>query len=97
MNLCIDQGNSRTKVALFKDGVIVKNLLYRSFTSVDVERLFSLYPITQSIVSSVANMEPAVINALNRLSKRFVLFDLALVGPLAFCFLVITFIHNSLR
>ena len=23
MNLCIDQGNSRTKVALFKDGVIV--------------------------------------------------------------------------
>jgi type III pantothenate kinase len=75
MNLCIDQGNSRTKVALFKDGAIVKNLLYRSFTSVDVERLFSLYPITHSIVSSVANMEPAVINALNRLSKKFVLFD----------------------
>ena len=24
--MCIDQGNSRTKVALFKDGVIVKNL-----------------------------------------------------------------------
>ena len=75
MNLCIDQGNSRTKVALFKDGTIVKNLLYRSFTSVDVERLFSLYPITKSIVSSVANIEPAVVNALNRLSKRFVLFD----------------------
>ena len=54
-------------MALFKDGVIVMILLYRSFTSVDVERLFSLYPITQSIVSSVANMEPAVINALNRL------------------------------
>ena len=86
MNLCIDQGNSRTKVALFKDGVIVKNLLYRSFTSVDVERLFSLYPITQSIVSSVANMEPAVINALNRLSKRFVLFDHLTPLPIANCY-----------
>ena len=96
MNLCIDQGNSRTKVALFKDGVIVKNLLYRSFTSVDVERLFSLYPITQSIVSSVANMEPAVINALNRLSKRFVLFDhfklfsKSICNMLANCFYITT-------
>ena len=86
MNLCIDQGNSRTKVALFKDGVIVKNLLYRSFTSVDVERLFSLYPITQSIVSSVANMEPAVINALNRLSKKFVLFDHLTPLPIKNCY-----------
>ena len=51
MNLCIDQGNSRTKIALFKkDGRIVKNLLYKSFTSADVERLFSLYPIKNSIV-----------------------------------------------
>lgn len=83
MNLCIDQGNSRTKVALFKDGVIVKNLLYRSFTSVDVERLFSLYPVTNSIVSSVANMEPAVINALSRLSQKFVLFDHLTPLPIA--------------
>lgn len=87
MNLCIDQGNSRTKIALFKkDGRIVKNLLYKSFTSADVERLFSLYPITQSIVSSVANMEPAVINALNRLSKRFVLFDHLTPLPIKNCY-----------
>ena len=86
MNLCIDQGNSRTKVALFKDGVIVKNLLYRSFTSVDLERLFSLYPIKNSIVSSVANMEPAVINALHRLSKRFVLFDHLTPLPIKNCY-----------
>lgn len=87
MNLCIDQGNSRTKIALFKkDGRIVKNLLYKSFTSADVERLFSLYPITQSIVSSVANMEPAVINALNRLSKKFVLFDHLTPLPIKNCY-----------
>lgn len=76
MNLCIDQGNSRTKVALFKeDGRIAKNLIYKSFTSADVERLFSLYLITDSIASSVVNIDPAVVNALHRLSHRFILFD----------------------
>ena len=76
MNLTIDQGNSRTKVALFNDqGRIVKSFIYKSFAASDIERLFDLYPITDSIISSVVNIEPAVVNALNRLSKHFVLFD----------------------
>jgi len=75
MNLCIDQGNSRTKVALFDDGKLVKSLIYKTFHAADVERLFSLYPITDSIISSVVNIEPAVVNMLNRRSQHFVLFD----------------------
>jgi type III pantothenate kinase len=76
LNLTIDQGNSRTKVALFNDqGRIVKSFIYKSFAASDIERLFDLYPITDSIISSVVNIEPAVVNALNRLSKHFVLFD----------------------
>ncbi len=76
MNLTIDQGNSRTKVALFNDeGRIVKNFIYKSFAASDIEKLFALYPILDSIISSVVNIEPAVVNALNRLSKHFVLFD----------------------
>lgn len=76
MNLTIDQGNSRTKVALFNDeGRIVKNFIYKSFAASDIEKLFALYPISDSIISSVVNIEPAVVNALNRLSKHFVLFD----------------------
>ena len=86
MNLCIDQGNSRTKIALFKDGVMVKNLLYRSFTANDVERLFSLYPIKSSIVSSVAHIEASVVNTLNRLSERFILFDHQTPLPIANCY-----------
>ncbi len=86
MNLCIDQGNSRTKVALFKEGAIVKNLLYKTFTGTDVERLFSLYPITNSIVSSVANIEASVVNALHRLSKHFILFDHLTPLPIANCY-----------
>ena len=76
MNICIDQGNSRTKVALFREnGKLVKTFMYKVFHSADIERLFSLYPIKNSIISSVVNVEPAVINALHKLSKRFVLFD----------------------
>ena len=76
MNLTIDQGNSRTKVALFDEsGQLKKAIVYKAFTSADVERLFSLYPIKASIISSVINIEPAVVNALHRLSARFVLFD----------------------
>lgn len=76
MNLCIDQGNSRTKIALFDEqGKIVKNVIYKSFTSADIERLFALYPITDSIISSVVNIEPAVVNAMARHSQHFILFD----------------------
>jgi type III pantothenate kinase len=76
MNLCIDQGNSRTKVALMTDeGKIIKDLTYKQFSSADVERLFELYDITDSIISSVVNIEAAVVNTLNRRSCHFVLFD----------------------
>ena len=76
MNLCIDQGNSRTKVALMTDdGKIIKDFIYRQFSSAEVERLFELYDITDSIVSSVVDIEAAVVNTLHRLSQHFVLFD----------------------
>ena len=76
MNLCIDQGNSRTKVAIFSDeGKLLNSVIYKAFSSADVERLFSLYPLTDSIISSVVNIEPAVVNTLSRLSHRFILFD----------------------
>lgn len=75
MNLCIDQGNSRTKVAVFNNDRLIKHVIYKNFTSADVEKLFSLYSIDYVIISSVANIEPAVVNTLHRLAKRFVLFD----------------------
>lgn len=84
MNLCIDQGNSRTKVALFREeGTLVKTFVYKSFSSADVERLFALYPVSDSIISSVAHTAPAVINALNRHSRHFVLFDHTTPVPIA--------------
>lgn len=76
MNLCIDQGNSRTKVALFREnGTIAKHFIYKHFASAEVEQLFQLYSIEDSIISSVVNIEPAVVNALHKHSRHFVLFD----------------------
>lgn len=76
MNLCIDQGNSRTKVALMTDeGKIVNHFIYKHFSSADVDRLFDLYDIRNSIISSVVDIEAATVNALSRRSEHFVLFD----------------------
>ena len=76
MNLCIDQGNSRTKVALMTDeGMMINQFIYKSFSSADVERLLDLYDIRDSIISSVVNIEPAIVNTLHRRSQHFVLFD----------------------
>jgi len=76
MNLCIDQGNSRTKVAVFEtDGTMVKSFIYRTFAAADIVRLCALYPIQDSIISSVVHLEPSVVNTLQRLSRRFILFD----------------------
>ena len=76
MNLCIDQGNSRTKVALMTDeGKLVNHFIYKHFSSADVDRLFDLYDIRNSIISSVVDIEAATVNALSRRSEHFVLFD----------------------
>ena len=76
MNLCIDQGNSRTKVALMTDeGKIANHFIYKHFSSADVDRLFDLYDIRNSIISSVVDIEAATVNALSRRSEHFVLFD----------------------
>lgn len=82
MNLCIDQGNSRTKVAVFDNERLLKHIIYKEFTSADVERLFSLYPIEDAIIASVANIDAAVINLLHRKAKHFVLFDHATPVPI---------------
>jgi len=76
MNLCIDQGNSRIKIALFlPDGKMHKSFIYRQFKLSDVQRLLSLYEIESSIISSVGNIDPAIINMLSRQCKQFILFD----------------------
>lgn len=57
------------------EGKMINHFIYKTFSSAEVERLFDLYPITDSIISSVVNIEAAVVNTLSRRSQHFVLFD----------------------
>jgi type III pantothenate kinase len=57
------------------EGKMIKHFIFKSFSSADIERLFDLYDITDSIISSVVNIEAAVVNTLSRRSQHFVLFD----------------------
>ena len=57
------------------EGKMINHFIYKSFSSADVERLFDLYDISDSIISSVVNVEAAIVNTLNRRSQHFVLFD----------------------
>lgn len=54
---------------------MINHFIYKQFSSTDVERLFDLYDITDSIISSVVNIEAAIVNTLHRRSQHFVLFD----------------------
>ena len=54
---------------------MIHHFIYKQFSSAEVERLFDLYDITDSIISSVVNIEAAIVNTLARRSQHFVLFD----------------------
>ena len=55
MNLCIDQGNSSTKIGLFHDNKLVEARSYREFTNSDLEQLSHNFQIENLIMSSVTN------------------------------------------
>lgn len=57
------------------EGKMINHFIYKQFSSAEVERLFDLYDITDSIISSVVNIEAAIVNTLHRRSQHFVLFD----------------------
>ena len=68
------------------EGKMINHFIYKQFSSADVERLFDLYDITDSIISSVVNIEAAVVNTLHRRSQHFVLFDHNTPVPIINCY-----------
>ncbi|MFA9389769.1 MAG: type III pantothenate kinase [Prolixibacteraceae bacterium] len=62
MNLIIDIGNTRTKIALFKGEELVKSFPTDAFKLVDLQELRADYPnITKAIVSSVKHQSTDVV------------------------------------
>ena len=56
MNLCVDQGNSRTKVAVFEQNVLQKTFVFEQFTDTEFSSLLEQFPIKRCIISSVRNI-----------------------------------------
>lgn len=61
MNLCIDQGNSFLKAAVFDGYVLKESYLFSTHMSGQIEQIIRKYPIQQAIVSSVSGVEAEVV------------------------------------
>jgi type III pantothenate kinase len=53
MNLCIDQGNSTTKVGVFNQNELIEDFQFSVFSENEITLLFEKYPIKNCILSSV--------------------------------------------
>jgi type III pantothenate kinase len=72
MNLCIDQGNTNTKIGLFDNKRLVKTLHYEILNDIELNQLFNLYPIDACIYSSVVTQEAPVITDLKNKVRHFI-------------------------
>ncbi len=60
MNICIDIGNTQTKVGIFQANSLVDTLLYTQLQEQDILNLLNTYPITHSIISVVGEPHPHI-------------------------------------
>jgi len=74
MNLCIDQGNTNTKIALFEDDILFKSFTIEAAANNNAwDSLFTDYRISNTIISSVKDIEPELVNLLKNESSHFLL------------------------
>jgi type III pantothenate kinase len=72
MNLCIDQGNSSTKVGLFDQSNLIEHFSYKEFGETELSTLLSKYPINYGIISSVISDNKKLIEALKVRIKNMI-------------------------
>jgi type III pantothenate kinase len=66
MDICIDQGNSRTKIGIFDQGILIEQINYERFGTSELTTLLSGFAIKNSIISSVITQNKELIEALQR-------------------------------
>jgi type III pantothenate kinase len=72
MNLCIDQGNTSTKVAVFDQDILVEFAEFGELGENEISKLLKKYPINASILSSVRQINAQLIDYLNSVSAVFI-------------------------
>lgn len=75
-HLIIDIGNTRTKVAIFEDGLLVEKASYAQLASQQLSCLFTDFPtISNVIISSTKNEDQELISELDRYDCRVLVLD----------------------
>ena len=72
MNLCIDQGNTRTKIGVFDQDILIEFAAYEEFGENEISLLFNKFTINASILSSVRQDNKQIIDYLKAISNVFI-------------------------
>jgi type III pantothenate kinase len=72
MNLCIDQGNSSTKIGVFKGDEMIFSSQIPQPDFMGISDLFQQYDIRSTILSSVTNSSEELEGFLNKKCERFI-------------------------
>lgn len=75
MNLIIEQGNTSTKVAIYKEKQLEVSFMYKQFGVEEVSSICKKYQPTKGIYSTVSNVDEELIGYLKRTLRHFVFLD----------------------
>lgn len=75
MNLCIDIGNSSTKVALFRHSELILHRTYVAFGIEDVVKLREEFEVKRAILSTVANLDEELLLFLSETTPLFLVLN----------------------
>ena len=71
MNLCIDQGNSSTKVGVFEKNVLIEYFSFPVFGTNEIDKLLSTFNIDKAILSSVVLNNELIISEITKCVSFF--------------------------
>lgn len=74
MQLCIDQGNSSTKIGIFNQDILVEKKVFQKFGQEEISSLFKEHNISSCIFSTVAIRDEKIISAIQSHKCFFVEF-----------------------
>jgi type III pantothenate kinase len=72
MNLCIDQGNSSTKVGVFDQNELIETFVYKQFGKSEISTMVDRFSISHCIISSVVSDNEELIEDLKANFESFV-------------------------
>ncbi|MDR3062042.1 MAG: type III pantothenate kinase [Dysgonamonadaceae bacterium] len=75
MNIVIDQGNTSAKIAIYERRKLLASFIFRFLRSNQLLKLLNEFSPSQGIFSSVADVDPEVVNFLKERLNRFILLD----------------------